>query len=193
MWKFLLLVITSICVCNQVLAQESAAKRAFAAGDYGSAVQLYQAAIATANDAALVESLTSSMNKARNCATLLQRANSAYKQGAYVDARANCMKLLAINPSDSNARNLSRLCDGQLAKAAERAADNRLWTEVASSNDISAYKNYLTRFPSGIHAEEARNFVSEEDLWAETKMKDTEVAYREYLVTSKLLRLEFKL
>ncbi len=188
MWKFLLLVITSICVCNQALAQESAARRAFAAGDYSSAVQLFQAAIATANDTALVESLTSSMNKARSCATLLQRANSAYKQGAYVEARANCMKLLAINPSDSNAWSLSRLCDGQLAKAAERAADNKLWAEVESSNDISAYKNYLAKYPTGIHAGEARDFVAEEDLWAETKMKNTEAAYREYLGISKLLR-----
>ena len=162
MWKFLLLVITSICICNQVLAQESAARRAFAAGDYSSAVQLFQVAIATANDTALVESLTSSMNKARSCATLLQRANSAYKQGAYVEARANCMKLLAINPSDSNARSLSRLCDGQLAKAAERATDNKLWAEVESSNDISAYKNYLAKYPTGIHAGEARDFVAEE-------------------------------
>ena len=169
-------------------AQESAAMRAFAAGDYVSAVQLYQVAIVTANDVGLVESLTASMNRAKSCALLLQRANRDYKQGAYVDARANCMKLLAINPVDSSARNLSRLCDGQLAKAAERAADNRLWIEVASSNDISAYKKYLTTFPTGIHAEEARYFVSEEDLWAETKMKDTEAAYREYLVTSKLLR-----
>lgn len=188
MWKFLLLVITSICICNQVLAQESAARRAFAAGDYSSAVQLFQAAIATANDTALVESLTSSMNKARSCATLLQRANSTYKQGAYAEARANCMKLLAINPSDSNARSLSRLCDGQLAKAAERAADNKLWAEVESSNDISAYKNYLAKYPTGIHAGEARDFVAEEDLWAETKMKNTEAAYREYLGISKLLR-----
>ena len=59
-------------------AQESAAMRAFAAGDFVSAVQLYQVAIVTANDVGLVESLTASMNRAKSCALLLQRANRDY-------------------------------------------------------------------------------------------------------------------
>lgn len=100
-------------------AQESAAKRAFTAGDYSAAVELYQAAIATSGTNS---ALSSGLEQAKKCASLKKKADAAYSSGSYKTAQRNYQEILKLNPSDSYARGRISKCSQRLAAAQAKAA-----------------------------------------------------------------------
>lgn len=183
---FFLMLFASSWSCFAQTDAETFAKRAFKEGEYADAVRWYQAAIAQTDDISAKATLAQALAQAKNCDAIQQRAKSYYSQSKYELAKQSFQKLLAANPSDTKAKKMIDQCDSQIANAAKTAADNRLWATVIGSNDISAYRDYLNKFPKGIHSESAKQYIAEDDLWNDTKSVDSEHAYKQYIETSKL-------
>ncbi len=108
--RIVLLVFLFALTFFKVSAQESAAKNAFTEGDYTTAVKLYQAAIATNNDAAKKANLSTAVKKAQECENLLNQANKAFNQEKYSVARPLYQSILKYNPSDKLAGQRVLLC-----------------------------------------------------------------------------------
>lgn len=137
--KNLIFVVWLICFPMIVFAQESAAKRAFIAGDYLSAVQLYQAAIASTENSALRESLSKELSRAQRCGVLTDRADAAFHRGAYAEARKNYQILLAQNAADPRAEKQIARCNQLLKEASDRAAE-RARHDQAYAKAIESWK-----------------------------------------------------
>lgn len=170
----------------QLMAQESAAKRAIAAGDYNAAVKFYQTAIATVENAAAKASLNEALAKAQVCATLANRSTTNYNAGNFADAKKYYQALLSQNPADPFAQRMIQQCNIRIANAVRNVADNKLWREIKVVNTIAAYKKYIAQYPAGLHIQEAKDIIVENDLWLVADAKGTKEAYNNYLSTSKL-------
>ena len=62
--------------------------------------------------------------------------------------------------------------------------DSRAWQQALSTDRISGYEGYLSAYPYGLHAVEARRRIGElrdEAAWSEAKRRDTESSYEFYL------------
>lgn len=183
---FLLLIAGTLCCFAQSDA-EIFAKRAFKEGEYTDAVRWYQAAIAQTDSAVAKTSLEKGLAQAKKCDAALARARTYYSQAKYADAKQAYKDLLAINASDPNVKKMITQCDRKIANAAIAAADNELWAKVVESNDVSFYKQYLDRYPKGIHVAAANRYIAEDNLWNSVKHDGSETAYRQYLEKSQLL------
>lgn len=183
---FLLLIAGPLCCFAQSDA-ETFAKRAFKEGEYTDAVRWYQAAIAQTDSAVAKTSLEKGLAQAKKCDAALARAKTYYSQAKYADAKQAYKNLLAINASDPIAQKMIIQCDRKIANAAIAAADNELWAKVVESNDVSFYKQYLDRYPKGIHIAAANRYIAEDNLWNSVKQDGSEPAYRQYLEKSQLL------
>jgi formylglycine-generating enzyme required for sulfatase activity len=68
-------------------------------------------------------------------------------------------------------------------------ADERAWVQAKATNTEAAYQDYVSRYPQGLHAGEARQALAafeqrrkaDEDAWARAKGGNTEAAYRDYI------------
>ena len=87
MKRIFLLLAFVITAVSAAQAQKAPAKAAFMAGDYATAMKLYQAALATAGNSSEQADLSVEMRNARICADLLQRANRLYVNGQYKEAK----------------------------------------------------------------------------------------------------------
>ena len=183
---FLLLIAGTLCCFAQSDA-EIFAKRAFKEGEYTDAVRWYQAAIAQTDSADAKTSLEKGLAQAKKCDAALARARIYYSQAKYADAKQAYKDLLAINASDPNVKKMIIQCDRKIANATIAAADNELWAKVVESNDVSFYKQYLDRYPKGIHVAAANRYIAEDNLWNSVKHDGSETAYRQYLEKSQLL------
>ena len=62
--------------------------------------------------------------------------------------------------------------------------EEAVWQEVCKANTVTEYRNYLLGFPDGRYATAATrkiNALAEEDIWKDTQVNDTELAYEEYI------------
>lgn len=137
-----------ICILSSNLchAQESAAKRAFVAGDYNTAVELYRAALAiSSNDN---KSVKAGLTEASICATLWQKASNAYKAKEYAVAIQNCEELLTRNPSDAKADVMIQKCksiiDTQEQASKQREVDFR---RAIKSGQSSELRLFASKYP----------------------------------------------
>ena len=150
--KSLIFVVWLICFPMIVVAQESAAKRAFAAGDYLSAAQLYQAAIASTEDSALRESLSKELSQAQRCGVLIDRAEAAFRRGAYAEARENYQILLAQNATDPRAWKQIARCNQLLREASDRAAErarhDKTYAKAIESWEITDALQFVNNYPN---------------------------------------------
>lgn len=150
--KSLIFVVWLICFPMIVSAQESAAKRAFTAGDYLSAVQLYQAAIASTEDLDLRESLSKELSRAQRCGVLTDRADAAFHRGAYAEARKNYQILLAQNAADPRAGKQIARCNQLLKEASDRAAErarhDKAYAKAIESWEITDVLQYVNKYPN---------------------------------------------
>ena len=151
MKRFLLIAILLFSAVTFSYAQESAAKRAFTAGDYSAAVELYQAAIAIAGTNS---ALSSGLDTAKKCASLKKKADAAYSSGSYKTAQQNYQAILKLNPSDSYVRGRISKCTQRLAaaqaKAAQAAKDEEFQTGLGVAFAIgtpTALKAFAAKFP----------------------------------------------
>lgn len=129
-------------------AQESAAKRAFTAGDYSAAVELYQAAIATAGTNS---ALSSGLDTAKKCASLKKKADAAYSSGSYKTAHQNYQAILKLNPSDSYVRGrISKCTQLQAAAEAKAAEAKKFQSELEAALSVGtpeALKAFVAKNP----------------------------------------------
>ena len=129
-------------------AQESAAKRAFTAGDYSAAVELYQAAIATAGTNS---ALSSGLDTAQKCASLKKKADAAYSSGSYKTAQQNYQAILKLNPSDSYVRcRISKCTQLQAAAEAKAAEAKKFQSELEAALSVGtpeALKAFVAKNP----------------------------------------------
>jgi hypothetical protein len=67
--------------------------------------------------------------------------------------------------------------------AAQPSTDERAWLDAASVGTIQAFRQYLDRFPNGLHAAEARQRISaaDEKAWADASAAGTMEAFKQYL------------
>lgn len=152
MKRFILIAVLLVSAVTFSYAQESAAKRAFTAGDYSAAVELYQAAIATSGTNS---ALSSGLEQAKKCASLKKKADAAYSSGSYKTAQQNYQAILKLNPSDSYARGRISKCS-QLQTAARKAAEAKKsqpeLDAALTAGTPEALKAFAEKFPKDPHS-----------------------------------------
>ena len=153
MKRFLLIAVLLFSAVTFSYAQESAAKRAFTVGDYSAAVELYQAAIATAGTNS---ALSSGLDTAKKCASLKKKADAAYSNGSYRTAQQNYQAILKLNPSDSYVRGRISKCT-QLqaaaeAKAAEAKKSQPELDAALAAGTPEALRAFAQKFPKDSHS-----------------------------------------
>ena len=148
MKRFLLIAVLLFSAVTISYAQESAAKRAFTAGDYSAAVELYQAAIATAGTNS---ALSSGLDYAKKCASLKKKADAAYSSGSYKTAQQNYQAILKLNPSDSYVcGRISKCTQLQAAAEAKAAEAKKLQSELEAALSVGtpeALKAFVAKNP----------------------------------------------
>lgn len=148
MKRFLLIAVLLVSAVTFSYAQESAAKRAFTAGDYSAAVELYQAAIATAGTNS---TLSSGLDSAKKCASLKKKADAAYGSGSYKAAQQSYQAILKLNPSDSYVRGRISKCSQLQARADAKAAEaKKFHTELdaaLSTGTPESLRAFVAKYP----------------------------------------------
>ena len=136
-------------------AQESAAKRAFTAGDYSAAVELYQAAIATAGTNS---ALSSGLDSAKKCASLKKKADAAYSSGSYKTAQQNYQAILKLNPSDSYVRGMLDKCSAKDKEA--KAEERQNLEEVLRIGTTQSMSAFAEKYPKNKKSDLFRKYCS---------------------------------
>ena len=161
--KSLIFVVWLICFPMIVSAQESAAKHAFTAGDYLSAVQLYRVAIASTEDSDLRESLSKELSRAQRCGVLTDRADAAFRRGAYAEARKNYQILLAQNAADPRAEKQIAHCNQLLKEASDRVAErvrhDKAYAKAIESWEITDALLFVDKYPNDEKTPLLRTYV----------------------------------
>ena len=107
-----------------VSAQENAAKRALAEGDYQAAIKLYKVVIATSNDETQSANIYNEIKNAQKCDELLIQANEAYKKKKYSEAKKLYQSILKYNPSDKFSKKRVSLCSDNISQQNNATVQN---------------------------------------------------------------------
>ncbi len=116
MKKIILTLIIFAFSLSIVSAQENAAKRALAEGDYQAAIKLYKVVIATSNDETQSANIYNEIKDAQKCDELLIQANEAYKKKKYSEAKKLYQSILKYNPSDKFSKKRVSLCSNNTSQ-----------------------------------------------------------------------------
>lgn len=116
MKKIILTMIMFAFSLSIVSAQENAAKRALAEGDYQAAIELYKVVIATSNDETQSANIYNEIKDAQKCDELLIQANEAYKKKKYSEAKKLYQSILKYNPSDKFSKKRVSLCSNNTSQ-----------------------------------------------------------------------------
>lgn len=116
MKKIILTLIIFAFSLSIVSAQENAAKRALAEGDYQAAIKLYKVVIATSNDETQSANIYNEIKNAQKCDELLSQANKAYKKKKYSEAKKLYQSILKYNPSDKFSKKRVSLCSNNTSQ-----------------------------------------------------------------------------
>lgn len=116
MKKIILTLIIFAFSLSIVSAQENAAKRALAEGDYQAAIKLYKVVIATSNDETQSANIYNEIKNAQKCDELLIQANEAYKKKKYSEAKKLYQSILKYNPSDKFSKKRVSLCSNNTSQ-----------------------------------------------------------------------------
>ncbi len=177
----ILLIASTVGLYAQSAAQQ--ADKAFAAGNYSDATQLYELAASTsASSEAERNRLYEAANKCRKLVSLHAKANNACKAQDYETAVSLYTQILKYNPKDARA----------LKRKKEFALDmeNAIWGKMSScvtfAEKAQCAQEYLKKYPSGRFKEEAKSIVTEEELWQNARNANTYEAYQSYILNSSL-------
>ena len=155
MKRFLLIAVLLFSAVTFSYAQESAAKRAFTAGDYSAAVELYQAAIATAGTNS---ALSSGLDTAKKCASLKKKADAAYSSGSYKTAQQNYQAILKLNPSDSYVRGMLAKCSAKDKEA--KAEERQNLEDVLKNGTTQSMSAFAKKYPKDKNSDLFRKYCS---------------------------------
>lgn len=156
--KRIVIILILLALTLKASAQENAAKNAFTAGDYSTAVKLYETAKLTVTDAAHETSISKAMENAKTCANLLEKANKAYNKGQYADAKKHYQSILKYNSSDKFAKQRITVCSEKITIATnQRNQQNECKIALKNGSD-DAIKNYIKKYPDSNEVE-LLNFI----------------------------------
>ena len=158
------IVVLSLASYSQTAVQQ--AEKAFAAGEYSDAVQLYEVAASTmlGNDTER-QKLYDAANKCRDIAAIQTKAENAYKTKNYKTAIGYYDQILKYNPNDPISKTRKNECVYSIRNAEEIAA----WKTVADcqnfADKVANAQKYLNKYPTGRYKQEATEIIEEEVLW----------------------------
>ena len=158
------IVVLSLASYSQTAVQQ--AEKAFAAGEYSDAVQLYEVAASTmlGNDTER-QKLYDAANKCRDIAAIQTKAENAYKTKNYKTAIGYYDQILKYNPNDPISKTRKNECVYSIRNAEEIAA----WKTVADcqnfADKVANAQKYLNKYPTGRYKKEATEIIEEEVLW----------------------------
>ena len=181
----ILFVVLSVVSYSQTAVQQ--AEKAFAAGEYSDAVQLYEVAASTmfGNDTER-QKLYDAANKCRDIVAIQTKADNAYNSKNYKSAIGYYDQILKYNPNDPISKTRKNECAYSIKNAEEMAA----WKTITDCKDFASKaanaKKYLNKYPTGRYKKEATGFVEEEALWQKAVIAKTYDAYKSYIDNSKL-------
>lgn len=124
MKKIILTLIIFAFSLSIVSAQENAAKRALAEGDYQAAIKLYKVVIATSNDETQSANIYNEIKNTQKCDELLIQANEAYKKKKYSEAKKLYQSILKYNPSDKFSKKRVSLCSDNISQQNNATVQN---------------------------------------------------------------------
>ncbi len=163
----------------------SIARSEYKKGNYEDAVVLFNGSIATTYDQSTKAQIEKERELSSKCWEYLDKANSAYSQKRYDDAKKLYSAILGINKYDSNSSYKVKQCNTMI----NNAADNEYWAKVVASKNADEYANYIKTYPSGLHIAEAKKVMSnvsyDKGLWDKAVAQNTKSAYQNYLTNSK--------
>lgn len=177
MKRIFLLLAFVITAVSAAQAQKAPAKAAFMAGDYATAMKLYQAALATAGNSSEQADLSVEMRNARICADLLQRANRLYVNGQYKEAKKSYQEILSYNGSDKFAAQRVEACNRQINQIAIRQQDKGKFNAALKKGSAEALKAYIASSTNNKNAAIAKDILARYD--SAVNEKDNAV-YMEY-------------
>lgn len=175
------LIVLSFTTYAQSIIQQ--AERAFSAGNYSDATQLYEMAASTiTGNESERKKLYDAANKCRKIKVLHTQADNAYKAGNYKLACGYYNEILRYNPKDYRANSRKN--------EYTNVSENKAWEEVCNylsfSEKVTGARNYLKRYPSGRFKEKAAMIIAEEEQWKTAATSNTFVAYKGYIDNSVL-------
>lgn len=121
--------------------------------------------------------------KCENCLSLMKQGNALYVKHNYGEAAKCYQKLLALNPSDSQAKSKLNSCNKNLAALADKENE---WNGVVANGSAEAYADYISKNPNGAHVKEAKTILADYENWNRAKRQNTQKAYENYLNTTKV-------
>ena len=154
------IVVLSLASYSQTAVQQ--AEKAFAAGEYSDAVQLYEVAASTmlGNDTER-QKLYDAANKCRDIAAIQTKAENAYKTKNYKTAIGYYDQILKYNPNDPISKTRKNECVYSIRNAEEIAA----WKTVADcqnfADKVANAQKYLNKYPTGRYKKEATEIIEE--------------------------------
>ncbi len=168
-----------------VLSAQSARQQAqelFQKAQYNDAASLCYgaAALETPENQKVLYALA---KKCENCSSLMKQGNALYVKHSYGEAAKCYQKLLALNPSDSQAKSKLNSCNRNLAALASKENE---WIDVVAKGTNEAYADYIARNPNGAHVKEAEAVLADAKYWNEAVRQNTKSSYEYYLKTTKV-------
>ena len=144
MKKIILTITIGILFAYEIYAQESSAKAAFAAGDYATSVKLYETAIAVSGN---TTSLSVGMRNARACTDFLNKANKAYVNKQYENARQYYQSILKLNPADRWASQRVSACTKVLSAEFDKRNQQNEYFSLIKTCDADKMAAYVKKYP----------------------------------------------
>lgn len=177
MKKIILTLIIFAFSLSIVSAQENAAKRALAEGDYQAAIKLYKVVIATSNDETQSANIYNEIKNAQKCDELLSQANKAYKKKKYSEAKKLYQSILKYNPSDKFSKKRVSLCSNNTSQQNKSNTSTQNTTTVSKPSkgtangheyvDLGLSVNWATCNVGANKPEQYGNYYA----WGETETK----------------------
>lgn len=140
MKKIILTMIMFAFSLSIVSAQENAAKRALAEGDYQAAIKLYKIVIATSNDETQSANIYNEIKDAQKCDELLIQANEAYKKKKYSEAKKLYQSILKYNPSDKFSKKRVSLCSDNISQQNNATVQNNTKESKPSKSTANGHE-----------------------------------------------------
>ncbi len=179
-----LIVLCIICHAQSAIQE---ADRAFVAGNYSDAIQLYEMSASTiVGNEGERNRLYASANKCRKLVSLHSKGDRDWQAKDYESAIASYSQILKLNPKDSKAKSRQNEYSKRVRNAQENAAWNKICSEADFSSKALLAKDYVKKYPSGNYIHEAKDIIEEESLWQAAKATNTYSSYSTYIKDSKM-------
>ena len=176
-------------------------EKAFSSGNYSEAANNFTAALSGMRTKKINENSAEYLRisrkevQSKECAKIKSAADQLYtnaksKQDLTI-TKTRYEEILKYNDQDRNVRQKIAECNQKIAVIDRNEADNGLWQKTTKENTVTAYENYLDKYPNGLHSENAQTNIqklqleasnkADNDSWQAALSENTIQAYEKYL------------